>query len=464
MKIIFILHDTFPFNVGGTEVYVYNLARALIKGGHEAIICSATSANDHKKYAISRQIYNGVPIITIFHQAYDLLHGVKCLRLLNGLGSVYCDEKIEQAIATILDTVKPDIVHIHHLVNLSVGIIDVIKRRNIPIVTTIHDYWYLCFNGQLLRNGFEAHLPAQCDYSCVLPIETIGDKRRSLFTFFSFQSFFRFWFRKYFLKQIGYHYFSYYIFLRKGFFSSQISIRRARILDALGRTDLLIAPSNFLRRLYIESGVSSRKIIYLAHGFDRTGFTDIKKEKKISKGINFGFVGRITPEKGVHVLLEAFNCLKQGSRLLVFGQFDPQGNNYHKYLASTAHTNQSIIFNGKFEPPDVPKIFKEIDILIVPSLWWENAPMVIHEAFMAKVPVIASDAGAMKEFVHHMENGLLFRMGDSLDLKEKMEMIINDPSLLVRLSAGIPPVKDIKEHANELLEIYSSLVKNHGHE
>lgn len=113
---------------------------------------------------------------------------------------------------------------------------------------------------------------------------------------------------------------------------------------------------------------------------------------------------------------------------------------------------------GHFNNNMISKIFSEIDILIVPSIWPENSPLVIQEAFLARTPVIASDIGGVPELITHNVNGLLFRANDSADLYNKVELIINNPDYVENLRQNISAVKTIEENAEELEKIYSRLI------
>lgn len=93
-------------------------------------------------------------------------------------------------------------------------------------------------------------------------------------------------------------------------------------------------------------------------------------------------------------------------------------------------------------------------MLIFPSIWYENCPLVIHEAFLAGIPVIASRLGSIPEFIHDGKNGLLFNPGDSADLAEKLKTIITNPGLIERLANGIKRVKTISEDASDMEDLY----------
>jgi glycosyltransferase involved in cell wall biosynthesis len=98
-----------------------------------------------------------------------------------------------------------------------------------------------------------------------------------------------------------------------------------------------------------------------------------------------------------------------------------------------------------------------LDVLVVPSRWYENAPGVIFEAFAAKMPVVATNLKGMSEFVKHGENGLLFELENPQDLSRQLRRLSQESGLVKRLRAGITPVKTVAEYADEMEELYASL-------
>ena len=95
---------------------------------------------------------------------------------------------------------------------------------------------------------------------------------------------------------------------------------------------------------------------------------------------------------------------------------------------------------------------------MVPSRWYENAPVVIYEAFAAKTPVIATDLGGMSEVVKHDKNGLLFELENLSDLAKQLRRLAEQPGLLEKLRGGIGPVKTVEDSMSEMEQLYEELV------
>ena len=121
--------------------------------------------------------------------------------------------------------------------------------------------------------------------------------------------------------------------------------------------------------------------------------------------------------------------------------------------------NRNIYFKGAFQNAHLAQIFSEIDVLVFPSIWYENCPLTILEAFASKTPVIASRIGSIPEFIRHRENGLLFDPDNINSIFEQLNLVIRNSDLLEKLKENSAAPKDIKENAKELEEEYSLLTR-----
>jgi len=147
------------------------------------------------------------------------------------------------------------------------------------------------------------------------------------------------------------------------------------------------------------------------------------------------------------------------AELTIYGDFVPYGafEDYPDLLQGLV-SNTRIRFMGGYRHCDIADIMAEIDVLVVPSIRHENSPLTMHEAFLFKTPIIASDIGGMAELVQDGINGLLFKTGSARDLREKIERIFRHPDLIGRLSKNIRPVKTIEENAGEIEGLYHELI------
>ncbi len=121
-----------------------------------------------------------------------------------------------------------------------------------------------------------------------------------------------------------------------------------------------------------------------------------------------------------------------------------------------------IEFCGHFKNELIGEVLSKIDVLIVPSVWYENTPLVIYSAFASGTPVIATNLGGMSEVVHDGVNGLLFEKGDSAGLGKLLDMIVNDRSLLDKLAKNIVPPASISEYADAVENVYTEVLTERG--
>ena len=111
-----------------------------------------------------------------------------------------------------------------------------------------------------------------------------------------------------------------------------------------------------------------------------------------------------------------------------------------------------------FTNDEIDQVYEDIDLLAVPSIWYENSPNTILEAFAHQTPVIASNLGGMAEMVNHNQNGMLFNPGDSQDLAQKLDSILNEPQLLDNLRGNISLPNSLENEMAEMLRIYQIML------
>jgi len=240
---------------------------------------------------------------------------------------------------------------------------------------------------------------------------------------------------------------------------TQVEQRLKRVLEACRDVDLFISPSPFLKDTLVEFGLPAERVLVSDNGLR----TDLVQpfRRRPSERLRFGYVGTLAPHKGVHVLLEAFEgLLAQGHQPAP--QLRIHGNlswfpDYVRQLRSRADSD-AIEFLGEFDNKDALEIYAGIDVLVVPSVWWENSPITMHEAMLTGTPIIASNFGGMADLVRDGENGLLFQVDDAADLQHKMEYLQQNPALVEELRGSAVAVKTIEQDAADMEQRYLELV------
>jgi len=401
LNILKIIHGYPPYYMAGSEVYTFNLSNELSKFFNITIF-TRVEDDFQKPYTIKESNENGITVIRVNKYSRDYTFRSK-----------YEDYKLIKIFEKYLVRVKPDVVHIGHLSHLTICIVDIIRKYDIPIIFTLHDYWMMCIRGQLIQDDLSL-----CSGPNIKKCSECNKK----------------------------------YFLSHSHAKEEISNWLKTLKTINEHVDLFISPSKFLQKKYIGYGIPEEKIIYMDYGFNKDLFNGIKRNP--STKIRFGFLGRIVPVKGISLLIEAFNEIDHSkAELNIYGKLP----NSYMFLKEQC-LNSSINFKGCYNYNEISNILSNIDVLVTPSIWFENSPLVIHEAFLAKIPVITSNLGGMAELVIHKKNGLLFEPGNVEDLKKKMELFINDPKLIEKYSQETY-VRSIQEDVQEIMKLYFKLVK-----
>jgi glycosyltransferase involved in cell wall biosynthesis len=237
--------------------------------------------------------------------------------------------------------------------------------------------------------------------------------------------------------------------------------RNAYLRQVAGQIDLFLSPSEFLRGQYVRQGFPAERIRVLENGVDRDRL-EVEPAVPLAEPParpHFGFLGSLAWQKGVHVLVEAFNRLPPNAAALTIYGSDRAFPEYGAQLRALA-THPNIRFAGALDYRSVGAALRQLDALVVPSVWYENSPLVIQEAYAAGVPVIASRLGALAEKVQEGVTGRLFAAGDSEDLARVLRDVIAQPERLAGLRPNLHPGPDMAEHARALAALYAELMHN----
>lgn len=308
---------------------------------------------------------------------------------------------------------KYDIIHVHNFFPLiTPSIFYAAKNNGIPIVMTLHNYRLICPSGLLMHK--DKIYEKSIKYG---PYSTIFDKvyRNSFIgTFFL-------------AKMIHDH-------KKKGTWNNTI--------------DKLIALTNFGKKKFIESGINESQLVVKPNFVHDSNKNQLKKE-------NYAlFVGRISKEKGIMVLLEAWKEIDY--KLIIIGD-GPLKNE----VINT--NNKNIIFLGQKNKTEVTELMQKASFLVMPSTWYEGLPMVLIESFCAGLPVIASKIGTLEETVENNVTGLHFKTNNVIDLRLKANKLISDKALLHTLSKNARNQYlnnfSASKNYNILIDIYSNVIK-----
>ncbi|MAG54779.1 MAG: hypothetical protein CMJ83_00655 [Planctomycetes bacterium] len=449
LAIVMVIHDFLPRHAAGSEIYTFKLAKAL-SADHDVTIVYTEAHQGVHSYFTTEGTYEGLRTIEISHQ-----HTTRYFE------RSYRDPQMNRLWKDILDRLQPDIVHIQHLHYHSIDYLPITKARGIPIVYTLHEYLLLCpRGGQMLREDMEVcekPVPEKCA-DCIQHLSLDSppeDEGRVGLT--SRVARHLPYGMKEGLKRLMPAPGSAPLSVTQTDHAAAISTRLAAIKNATAEVDLFISPSKFLRQKFIDCDlIAPDRIIFSDNGQDDAPFRNVKR--KTSDKLRVGYIGTIAEYKGVGVIIDAVNRLTdlEGVRCDIWGSLESFPDFAESLEGRSAHPGMRL--RGRYAPKAVGKVLGDLDAIIVPSLWYENSPLTIHEAFMAGIPVIASNFGGMAEFVLHEENGLLFEVGDAEDLAVQIRRLHDDRSLLEKLKNTQVEIKSIEDDARAMLGRYEELI------
>ncbi len=406
------LVNNYYYYRGGDCTYLFSLKKILEEKGHKVSIFTMHHPQNHDSD------YSDFFVSYINYEEeikkVNVASGIKVLKR-----TIYSKEA-KRKIAELIKAEKPDIAHIqnvHH--HITPSIFYALKKHNIPIIWTLHDYTMLCPNTSFLSHG-----------------EICEKCKKSRYFWSSIQR------------------------CKKNSFSAStmaaLESTIHRMMNLRNMVDVFIAPSIFLRQKFLEYGFRKNKVKHLDL------FTDIVPLEKVEESDDYYmYVGRISEEKGIYTLIDV--ALEVGlSKLKIVGS-GPLLNQVTEYAASR-DKNNIIEFMGYKNRDDLIELYKRCKFIVVPSEWYETSGLIIFEAFSCGRPVIGSRIGGIPELIKDTERGLVFESRDEKDLAAAIKYMLNNPDLVEEMGSN---AKDFvkqemgpEEHYKKLMKIYKGVLQN----
>jgi glycosyltransferase involved in cell wall biosynthesis len=445
MRALIVVHGFPPQTQGGSEIYAHAHAQALRRDfGDDVLVLTREHDATQREYAVRKERLDGLQVVRINNTFLNA----------RTFEDTYRNETIDGIAAGVIDEFKPDVAHIHHLTCLSTGIVGQLEERRIPRFLTLHDYWLICHRGQLLDvdcqccENVTRDAAAMCS-SCLDPAVAsdagfFGARVFRAVTRYAPGPAAR-------LRRSGLRFAT----VLGADTDGPAKRRTSHMQDVCGLITQFIAPSRFMRDRFVAFGIAGERITVADYGFDAGPFRSMSRTPR-NGPLRVGFLGSLMISKAPHVLLESVGRLPLDVvSVTVYGEHTPyHGDDTYRDRLSPLVAQPNVSLRGPLSHADVPKALAALDVLVVPSIWPENSPLVIHEAFLAGVPVIGSDIGGIPELVMHEVNGLLFRAGDVDGLARALLRVAGDRGLLQKLRDGIPPVRSIETDVQELRAMY----------
>lgn len=450
MRILIVVHQFFPEFLGGTEVLTLDTAKMLQKKGHDVRIltaypCEKTVEDIHR---FDRYIYEGLEIERFKHSVTPM--GTQN----NTFELEYNNLFFADYFRKYLKNWAPDIVHFIHFHRMSASAIDVCYELKIPSVYTATDFWLVCPVSQLREyDNSTCNGPHRNAVNCVrhMVLAYQPEKIKAVFTklpnwglglgilLIKLNLFPKMWFTSY---------------------VKALSNRPDFMKKRLNRIDKVLVPTKLMGQLLIKNGLHKSRVQLQHFGIDVGKYETTAVQRGKEKQLRIGFIGTLFEHKGIHLLIEAVKNLPPHIpvQLKIYGDTE-QFPEYGKKLLDMAIGYKQIEFLGTFPNEQIGKILQNIDVLVVPSIWYENTPLVIYSALAAGCPVIATDLGGMSEVIQNNVNGLLFKKEDIPGLTGAIRRLAEDRDLLEKLSRNTKMPKSMETYVSELESYYQELIE-----
>ena len=444
MKVALFVHCFYPRHFYGTETYTLELAHRLQEMGHDVHVVAATFEGEPKQeQPIDAYEYQGIPVVSIDKNAFG--H--------HGLGETYYQPAMRPVLRRVLLDLRPDVVHVTHLINHTATLLDEVRAQEVPMVGTLTDFFGFCYTNTLeAADGSLCGGPSPSRSNCVAcwlkesrKQEGVGLVRRAATSPPVLGVAAAGLVRAARLPGVG------AIALGQ---SVRALVERP---DVLGRAyeafDAVITPTRFLRDAYERNGLRA-PAHEIRFGVDLP--RDPKPRRATSDPLRIGYIGQLASHKGVDLLVDAFASLgPTNAELHVFGPEDQDG----EYMARLRRSadGRAVSFRGTFPKEQMADVLGELDLLAIPSRWYENSPLVLLNALASHTPVLISDVAGMIEFVEPGANGLVFARGDSADLSRTLRRMVAAPDAIRAMAATTEYPRTTMAMANDTVQVYQQL-------
>lgn len=331
------------------------------------------------------------------------------------------DPRFPAAFTKLLLELSPDIVHFHHYINFGVEAFMHVRRAlpDARIILTLHEYLAICHHhGQMItkphRNLCYRSGPARC-------VECF-----------------------------------------KEFDESDFFLRKKYIDHFFGYVDHFVSPSRFLADRYVAWGVEPARMSVIENVVRASATPGSGYVPGAGGTLRIGFFGQLSFLKGVNVLFDAARRLDKDERwdigFEIFGDYRSQPPDFQKELLERmAKIGENVKFHGSYDESRVDALMQSVDTVIVPSVWWENSPLVIQEAFRNGRPVICSDIGGMAEKVRDGIDGFHFHAGSAMDLVSLLKRLADDRGKLADVAKALRTPDPLNAIVDAQLLLYRSL-------
>lgn len=393
-------------DAGGGTAVPRAVAKELARRGWEVTVFHAAVpvTASRTPYELTEWDEDGVHLIGVHNRPSVLFDIQNPLRELD-------DPAITQAFARVLDATQPDVVHFHNLHNLGAALIDEVATRGLPSFFTTHNYWLICPRAYLLTGAGEM---------CPGP----GDGSRCAAC--------------------------------TGGFEAESFRQRLRTIRAQAQSSLtrILAVSDAVRRTLLATGYDPAlvDVVRQAMPHEDEIWEQLGRDRKPGRHgerLTVAFVGSAYPHKGPQLLVSAAQRTRADVRVKIVGEVQ---DTFAARLREL-DTRGVVELTGSFDPSQIAGLLADVDAAVLPSLWWDCAPLVASECKAARLPLLVPRFGGLPETVRDGIDGLTFAGGDADDLARQLDRLA-DTDLLASLQRAIEPPRAFADYVDELERYY----------
>ena len=403
MRILQVVHGFPPNEWAGTELVTLQLSQALRAREHDVTVLTRVYDVQSAEGTLCESRYDGLPVFQLVNN-----YATSATFRLS-----YDTPLFNRPFLQVLNRVRPDVVHVQHTQHLSTSLLRLAPALGYPTVLTLHDFYFACHRIQLIDAQQQLCAGPDQGERCVSCLQTVA--------------------------------------------SSDSARRRFRDMQrSLHAPDLVLTPSVFLaQRMQTYFPFLQDKLRAVPLGVDPPlGGDRQRASRSAQEPLRVLYVGVLAPHKGAHVLLEALQGLPTDQYTVsLYGLESSQWQTYIDRLRSEASA-LPVQFCGTYKHEDLGAVLSQHDVLVMPMIWEETFSLLVREALLAGVPVVAARRGALTEAIQHEVNGLLFTAEKPAELRSCLQRLLTERALLERLRMAHTAVKTVAEYAEEIAAIY----------
>lgn len=459
-KVLMVVLCFLPESVGGSELYTYHLSKELVRRGHDVVVLAGLQDLAIERYTMLETSLDGLRVVKIVNSNHYACN----------FRDFFIDETVDRLFRDVVRRERPDVVHFQHVAYLSGNLPQVASELGVPSLFTLHDYWYMCFRSHLIRPGLGPcpgpNGGAYCA-SCHDPVvlsPSAAPRSRWLLRAVRSRAIAKLNPRRWLSPAVVRR-------LKAALYRrpptegpTEVAADEETVREhvyrmeffkrELGFPRFVLSPSEHLKRRYEEAGFP--KIAHVPLGF----YPAVKVPRPRFDGtLKIAYLGNVAPFKGAHVILREVLRLGNPGRVEVhiFGRsVDDAYYAQVNELARQLPAEGVVLHGGYRSDKELEEILSAVHLVVFPSLWEENYPLVVRETLLHGVPVIGSRLGGVPEAIEDGVNGFLFDPYCEGDLTEKLERILEDPALLERITEGARNtlVESMSDHVDKIAAMY----------